>query len=80
MWQPGMPPPGMGMMGMPPPGMGMPGQKSAEQMEKYTVFVSKIGDLNDVVMQRLLGLCGTVLSWKRVRAHACCCRCVRAWF
>lgn len=71
MW-PGMgmmpPGPGMGMPGMGMPGMGgmmPPAMKSAEQREPYTVFVSKIGDITDSVMTRLLSLCGTVLSWKR---------------
>jgi hypothetical protein len=67
MMPPGGMPPGAGGM-MPPPGAGgmmPPAMKSAEQREPYTVFVSKIGDINDGVMARLLSLCGVVLSWKR---------------
>eukprot|EP01047_Picozoa_sp_COSAG01_P108379 COSAG01_NODE_37307_length_505_cov_0.940887_1_plen_80_part_01 len=68
---PGMPPgmaPGM-PPGMPPPNMmrgpaqliaprmgGAAAPRPAEQTEKYTVFVSKIGDMDDVLISRLLSL------------------------
>ena len=66
----GMPPMGMppgGMMGGMPPGGGM--EKPAEQREKYQVFVSKISDIDDSVVSRLLNLCGVVLGeeWPQQR-------------
>ena len=74
MMRPGMHP-GHGMPGMMHPGMrpnmmgpgGAQQNVPAEQREKYQVFVSKIADIDDDVISRLLSLCGKVLEWKRPR-------------